>query len=253
MTEIKTKRCAACEETLPLQRFYKMAASKDGHQYRCIDCARLAHKHYSRETRAVAREEKQRSVTASQAALTCGVDGHEDDCLCDVVITQPVEIMPELNHLWMLKETAEYFDYSVPWTDEKMLDLFERLVELHDKWVHGGYADAVNKNGSIEGRLNQETHFAYWKRIKEAVVDHYHSTNGTLADTIKSLGLTLETYNKAVSYNRGKRAYSWEDVDAIVTDVQSGMSLYGLCKKWDLSDRGAGKWYHQNFKVRVQS
>lgn len=183
----------------------------------------------------------------------CGIEEHPEDCLCDVIITTPVEIMPEINDLWMFQETAEYFDYSVPWTPDKLLDLMERIVTLHDKWIDGGYAETVNKNGSIAGRLNQETHFSYWKRVKEAVVDHYHSTNGTIADTIKSLGLSIDEYNQAVSYNRARRSYSWDDVVAIVQDVEDGMSLYGLCKKWGLSDRGAGKWYCDNFRCRVES
>ena len=182
----------------------------------------------------------------------CGIEEHPEECLCDVIIVAPVEIMPEVNDLWMMRETAEYFDYSLPWTPDKLLDLFEKVVELHDKWIDGGYADTINRNGSIAGRLNQETHFSYWKRIKEAVVDHYNSTNGSLASTIRSLGLSIDEYNKAVSYNRGRRSYSWEDVDAIVADVQSGMSLYGLCQKWGLSDRGAGKWYHDNFRIKEE-
>jgi len=183
----------------------------------------------------------------------CGIEDHEDGCLCDVIITAPVTIMPEVSDLWMLQEVAEYFDYSIPWTPDKLLDLFERLLILHDKWIDGGYAKSVNNNGSITGRLNQETHFQYWKRVKESVVDHYHSTNGTIADTIKSLGLTIDDYNTAVSYNRGRRSYTWDDVNAIVQDVQDGMSLYKLCEKWGLSDRGAGKWYHENFRIKEEN
>lgn len=183
----------------------------------------------------------------------CGIVDHEDGCLCDVIITAPVEIMSEVSDLWMLQEVAEYFDYSIPWTPDKLLDLFERLLILHDKWIDGGYAKSVNNNGSITGRLNQETYFQYWKRVKESVVDHYHSTNGTIADTIKSLGLTIDDYNTAVSYNRGRRSYTWDDVNAIVQDVQDGISLYKLCEKWGLSDRGAGKWYHENFGIKEES
>lgn len=50
----------------------------------------------------------------SVMVVDCGVAEHDEDCLCDVIITEPVSTLKGLQDNWALMAVAKYFDMSVP-------------------------------------------------------------------------------------------------------------------------------------------
>lgn len=67
---------------------------------------------------------------------TCGVDAHDIDCLCDVVVTTPTEILVDpVNEGWQGLHIAEFLDLCVPWTDAKIFKFLTAQLMFHDEFV----------------------------------------------------------------------------------------------------------------------
>ena len=68
--------------------------------------------------------------------LNCGVEAHDDDCLCDVVVTSPTPIMNDwVRDSWLGKEIVQLLGLSSPWTDDKIILLSETQLAVHDEWA----------------------------------------------------------------------------------------------------------------------
>lgn len=65
----------------------------------------------------------------------CGVRNHPSDCLCDVVVVEPVEIMENwTSDSFMIRPLLERMGESA-WTREGLLDLLTKQVDIHDDLV----------------------------------------------------------------------------------------------------------------------
>lgn len=75
-------------------------------------------------------------MSASEEWLGCGVEGHDDTCLCDVVITEPtpIRVADAVNEMFMGRQICDLRGYGRPWTTETMLDYFSDLCTFYDKW-----------------------------------------------------------------------------------------------------------------------
>lgn len=70
---------------------------------------------------------------------TCGVAGHDPECLCDVVIVTPTPINVDgVYGMWLGEQLCELRGHgSKPeWDGEQMADYFEDLLKVHDAWVY---------------------------------------------------------------------------------------------------------------------
>jgi len=66
----------------------------------------------------------------------CPVKGHDPDCLCDVIVTEPSPILSDwANDGWFTKVIAERLGLSTPWTDATILELLVAQTMLHDEYV----------------------------------------------------------------------------------------------------------------------
>lgn len=67
---------------------------------------------------------------------TCGVDNHDDACLCDVVITAPsaIAVCDAVDEMWMGRQLCEVRGYGYPWTDENILNYFQDMCTFYDRW-----------------------------------------------------------------------------------------------------------------------
>lgn len=66
--------------------------------------------------------------------LNCGVNGHDEECLCDVVVTNPVAIMDNwVRDSWMASKVVLYSGLSAPYSNEDILTLLSSQVAIHDE------------------------------------------------------------------------------------------------------------------------
>jgi len=69
-------------------------------------------------------------------ATSCGTDGHDSDCLCDVVVDKPVEVMKDWGRdSFMVKRLVEELGIGQPWYPSDLLRLLELQTMLHDDVV----------------------------------------------------------------------------------------------------------------------
>lgn len=69
-------------------------------------------------------------------ATSCGTEGHGSECLCDVVVDKPVEIMKDWGRdSFMVKRLVEELGISQPWYPSDLLRLLELQTMLHDDVV----------------------------------------------------------------------------------------------------------------------
>lgn len=94
-------------------------------------------------------------------------------------------------------------DMGHVWTNDTMLDYFEKLVECHDLFVStNGYMS--NTYESIEPLcLKGFTRLVEWKHIRNAVLDYTKQfPDVPVIDIIEKLGITLEQFFIAVTVNK---------------------------------------------------
>lgn len=64
---------------------------------------------------------------------SCGTADHDSECLCDVVVDEPAEIMKNWSqHSFMVKRLVEELGIGQPWTPDDLLRLLEFQTMLHD-------------------------------------------------------------------------------------------------------------------------
>ena len=109
--------------------------------------------------------------------VTCGVDGHDDTCLCDVQVGASAPTVTSLVDNWLLSMVANYFDLSLPWTPTKLAFLLEKSsVFLEEYYRVQGQASAMEV-ANVPPRINEgregarETFPQYVKRTKEAIAE----------------------------------------------------------------------------------
>jgi hypothetical protein len=68
--------------------------------------------------------------------MNCGIVEHDDDCLCDVIINEPVQIKlhDAVDEMWMGRQLCDTRDYDYPWTSDKILNYFTDLCTFYDRW-----------------------------------------------------------------------------------------------------------------------
>lgn len=67
---------------------------------------------------------------------TCGVEIHPEECLCDVIITEPVPIAIHdgVDGMWMGAQLCDARGYALPWTPTTILNYFEDMCLFYDRW-----------------------------------------------------------------------------------------------------------------------
>jgi len=69
----------------------------------------------------------------------CGVATHDSNCLCDVIITNPLPPLEDcmtnaVQDMWMGKQMVKMRGYSIPWRDSDILDYLEDMRMFYDAW-----------------------------------------------------------------------------------------------------------------------
>lgn len=105
----------------------------------------------------------------------CGQDGHTDDCLCDVHVTEPAPINTDCTHLWWDRALDEVGDEWI--TPRNFVEVASIALGMHTIYLRE-VADPATIPGALRyERLNLDIGPAAFRRfpdeIKLAVRRHY--------------------------------------------------------------------------------
>jgi hypothetical protein len=130
----------------------------------------------------------------------CGVSQHSDDCLCDVVITEPVRVRYSPTDIVGSMYAARQLGVGWPWTPE---DFGWVMTHVMQAW------DQVNDQ--------QPTGEFSWEARRR--LSCYHQAGGDILGALTDLGMTFADWKAALLTNRKVR----------VVDGRHSLSpLYGL-------------------------
>ena len=236
---MESKYCKQCDQDVPVTNFYKLATSKDGLQYRCIDCARESHKHHNRKARAVAKQCRERDAGGLEEAMSCGVHGHKSTCLCDVVIDKPTPVnVRSVTDIWGGAAICNMFDMSGPWNPENLLTFLEKVLYAYD--MNAGSASSIrNVRPKIVERGN-ESMPQYWRRIRIVVDDVFHeSPDANIVDVLEMIGVSPEDFRDMILSRRVMPDWTMETLQEMQADARAQISKNEFCRKYRLNpDKG---------------
>lgn len=171
-----------------------------------------------------------RTVNAVQAEVDsgpgCGGVGHDDDCLCDVVIGTPVPIRFGLTDIAYVTLAARFLGLGRPWRARDLADVMTPVLQVYDQ-THEHLWDAPPNEPTKPVR-----------EIREALLQH-HKAGGTMANAMEEFGLTFEEWRATVLDGEQSRMalLRQEDWEEIETAYRSGCvtSTSALCDKYGMS------------------
>lgn len=134
----------------------------------------------------------------SLEGMTCGVWGHEWDCLCDVKISQEIPINRiAVAGLWMGQEVADANGYENWDNPQEVLDYLCDVLFLHDCMA---FQSQYCQSGPERLAPIAGTTFVHPYRSIRVQVRQAMSTPGaTIRAVLKDLGLTAEQFTRAAS------------------------------------------------------
>jgi hypothetical protein len=130
--------------------------------------------------------------------MNCGVAEHSDDCLCDVVITEPVSIgiKDAVDEMHMGKQLCEIRNYGRPWSTNQMLDYFTDLCTFHDKWKEQ-QPRPHSKNFAHQRMVELLKDRVDNKEIRRIILEEYgvDYSRSTVSHTKRRIGLSTSKIN----------------------------------------------------------
>lgn len=185
----------------------------------------------------------------------CGVDGHDESCLCDVIITKPLPPLSEclkdgVQDMWMGQELCELRGYCVPWTDSKILDYLQDLEKFYDEY----HANPVVFNETpLDGLvpLERDPSMAppvWWKKVRVAVQESMAATDASICDIVKAYGLTAQEFIDAATGHQGGE-WDWDKLQKLDETMMSvGPTFNSMCRALDIPKgvlKGLSKYWVQ--------
>jgi hypothetical protein len=91
---------------------------------------------------------------------TCGVEGHDEECLCDVIITKPTKVTVTIPDSFQYgHEVVEYLGLGVPWKAADLalfLETHQKLVAAIKAEKYKNVIESSRKIGELNRKLNDE-------------------------------------------------------------------------------------------------
>jgi hypothetical protein len=137
--------------------------------------------------------------------VDCGRSGHTDDCLCDVVVTNPVQVRYAPHEVLYADIVIKYQNLGTPWTAKDLADLWDGL---------GKAADAF---ATLNGRVDAPP--SDYKPVITRLLSDGHS----MVDIPEMVGITLEQCGLAVASGRHTVLASWEEGDWLAWEADLGV------------------------------
>lgn len=178
-----------------------------------------------------------------ETIIGCGVDGHDEECLCDVVIVTPtpIGVRDAVNDMWCGREICDIRGHSAPWTTDNMIAYFTDLVRGHDGWIASNIPQTIEARAEYDPIPNS---IVGWKQIRESVRQALNGTDPKppVELVLNSLGFTAEQFLSAVT--TGKFSMDMETLNRFEICVLNGVtSLAGLARQFGTSVEIAGNLF----------
>lgn len=236
MNTMNTKHCGGCDQELPVGAFYKKSGSPDGLQAQCRNCALQKKRRWREENGHREGTIRPRTVVSTDG---CGVAEHDDDCLCDVVITEitPINVR-SVSDLWGGDAICKIFDMAGPWEPENLLDFFEKLLYGYD--THRGSVTSIrNIRPKIVERGNESLP-QYWRRIRVVVDEvYFESPDANIVDVLQMIGVPVEDFRDTILSRRVMPDWTEDTLKEMQEDARNQISKNDFCRKYRLNpDKG---------------
>lgn len=141
--------------------------------------------------------------------LGCGVTGHDESCLCDVVITNPLPPINEsirdgVRDLWMGAELCELKGYGVPWTREKILDYLVDLETFYDAYHYSKHSLSGDSLYEMEPLSfnDDDSPFVRWGKVREVVQYAMDKFGDSLVDIMNYYELSPQFLMDSLTTNK---------------------------------------------------
>lgn len=191
-----------------------------------------------------------------ESPIGCGVLEHDESCLCDVIITNPLPPLQEcfrdaIEESFMGSRICKIRGYSAPWTSAKMLDYFEDMTMFWDAFhteqkVFTTDVDTLNDVEEVV--LEQDDPpFIKWGKIRDAVQTNMDRFDASLVNILQHLSLDPQDTMDALTTNKGGTGWTYERIEELdklfmsepnMTEIsnQTGISygmIKGLVRYWE--------------------
>lgn len=126
--------------------------------------------------------------------MNCGIKEHSDDCLCDVIIREPVQITMHdaVDEMWMGRQLCDARGYDYPWTSNKILDYFTDLCKFYDRWAELQDQKYVHKSQPHERMVQLLRQGVKNSEIRAIIMDEYavDYSRSAISHTKRRIGLS---------------------------------------------------------------
>lgn len=194
-----------------------------------------------------------------ETLIGCGVAGHKDSCLCDVVIDREEEVNTGLVDNWVLSMVADYFDLSWPWTPEKFGFLLEKASVFLDEY-HASSIRSIESSTHIEPQMSGESFPSYTGRVRKQIAQIVLEV-GPSALPSQVFGLCAMGHDEMVRVLTMNRTQGTEveeyTYDKVVREIREGKPLKRICRENNLpapsgSGQGLVNWLKKTFVTQFQ-
>lgn len=184
----------------------------------------------------------------SERFVGCGTDGHGGECLCDVIIRQPLPplkacLSDGVQDLWMGSRVAEVQGYSRPWTDDKILDYLQDMAKFWDEFHY--------KVEPLQGLDSQpdDALLVKWQAIRDTVKIRMESSDEPLVSILESIGVSPQDFMDAATCKKAGSGWTvkmLQKLDDMFMDM--GISYPKIQAEFGLTEhfvRGLRKYWGQ--------
>ena len=165
----------------------------------------------------------------------CGVESHDEDCLCDVIISEPVSTLVGLQDNWALMSVANYFDMSLPFTPDE----FGFLLEKTDKFLEQYFVkqSLFDLDGFVP-YSTEENVLEYWERMKDYFIFLCRAHDGDMlpSEACAFMRLTHDEFITGMTQGSRikKEKLNMPNLDFMVTEMRKGVTYNYLHKNYGL-------------------
>jgi len=173
--------------------------------------------------------------------VTCGVVGHGDDCLCDVVVTSPtpIGVGDAVRDMWMGEQLCEYRDYPSEdgWTDDAILGYLTEVTRLHDAWVENNGVCNYYSTSTLDGSALARDGKAL-KMVRTLVRNRLAEPSCPTIDVVLGeFGFTAEHFTSAVSGCKWTMdMQTLVEFERVLRDPEHRPTFSWLSQRFGLSD-----------------
>lgn len=198
-----------------------------------------------------------------ETELGCGVATHDEACLCDVIIRQPLPPLEEclkdgVGDMWFGREVCDLRGYSRPWTDAKMLDYFEDLEKFYDAFHYKKpEVDALSLKNIDEFKDDGQPLFSQWRWIRDTVEYVMGRFDNSLLEIVDQINITPQQLIDALTTGKGGDGWTREMVDLMDKSfMEHNINFAEVCRTNNLPlgvVRGMFKYWENRRKRSVGS